>query len=124
MTIAAIIAFFKSPLGGIAGWAILIAVIVASAFTALYLHDRKIRAEATAEFNAEQLAIVLKEKQELQKDLSELKVYADQQTAELDKSAKQLTATQGEIQKMIDASVDRPSSDVLKNTIRALQKVK
>jgi hypothetical protein len=113
-----------SPLGRIVGVIGLVAFVLFSAWVALKVHDSAIRREALESFNKSQMELVLREQADQKK---RWEAFEKNQAALFSKLEKQV----GETQKTVDnvetylsspeaSKSDRPSSDVLKETLRRL----
>jgi len=117
--------FLGTPLGRIVGIAVLISVLVASAWVALKIHDAGIRREALLEFNKKQMELVLKEQQEQKQRWDNLeqnilpKLFENIQK-EIEATQKKVDGVEAYLNSSEAAKNDRPSSEVLKEILRRL----
>lgn len=122
--IAAILALLEGPFGKLIMYAVGALFIVGSATAAYFAWEHKIKVEALLEFNANQLAVSQAENAKFKTQLDAITkngaAIADQlsqQQAKLDAQSKSINDW---LATPAAAKDDRPSSNILKETIRRM----
>lgn len=121
-----LVSLFTGPLGKIATYA-LIALIATGALTGIYLNWKStIRQEALAEYNKNQLEQVIKDRERMVEQLNQLGEAQKTIVLQLAKQQDDLATKLSKIDDFLSSPEaqkgDRPSSEVLKETIRRLGK--
>jgi uncharacterized protein HemX len=120
----ALLAFFESPLGKLAGYAIMIVLAIGVTVGGYFVWRNHIQNQAMQVFNQQQMEQATKDRADFQKKLQQIDTLQNQI---LDNLQKQIDTAKNEsdaIQEYLDSdqakSIDRPSSEILKETIRRL----
>lgn len=118
------IKFFTSPVGKIVGVVLLIGFVYLSFIGYLKIRDAAVRREALLEFNKKQMELVIKEQQEQKKRWEEFeqrvsKLFTDI-TKELENTQRSVDNVEAYLNSPEANRDDRPSSEVLKETLRRL----
>jgi len=125
---AAIISFIMSPIGRIVGMGAGALLLVGVLLGLYKLHNDSIRREALAVYNRTQLEQLLKDQREFIDKMNELSELQKKTMIDLEKQNAVLNIKLGEVDAYLSSqearNANKPSSDVLKNTIRQLESVK
>jgi hypothetical protein len=125
---AAIISFIMGPIGRIVGMGAGALLLVGVLLGLYKLHNDSIRREALAVYNRTQLEQLLKDQREFIDKMNELSELQKKTMIDLEKQNAVLNIKLGEVDAYLSSqearNANKPSSDVLKNTIRQLESVK
>lgn len=122
----AILNFIGTPLGKIAGivGAVLFAATVL--FGMLKIHDHNVRSAALAEWNKKQMEQVIEDQKRLDAGVNKLREATEQMREQAKKIQQSIDDQSGRIDEYLDSDeakkADRPSSDVLKRTMKELSR--
>lgn len=123
--ILAAIKFFTSPVGKYVGVALLIGFLYLSFIGYLKMRDAYIRREALLEFNKKQMELVLQEQQEQKKrwenfEQNVLPKLFENISKEIENTQRSVDNVESYLNSPEANRADRPSSEVLKETLRRL----
>lgn len=121
-----IIGIFTGPFGNIARY-VVTGLTVTAIFAGLYFHwENKIRQEALAAYNQKQLEQIIQDQQLYITQTKQLQDQLDQINSALNSQTQQLNDKVDGINQYLAspeaAKTDRPSSEIIKETVRRLRK--
>lgn len=119
------IAFLLTPVGKFVGGLALVLFLIAAAWGALKLRDASVRREALLEFNKKQMELVLQEQQEQKKrwdnfEQNVLPKLFENISKEIENTQRSVDNVESYLNSPEANRADRPSSEVLKETLRRL----
>ena len=122
--ITSIVSFLMTPIGRMVGMG-MGALLLVGVLLGLYkLHNDSIRREALAVYNRTQLEQLLKDQRDFISKMNELGELQKRTIADLQKQNDMLNTKLGVVDTYLSSqearNADKPSSEVLKNTIRQL----
>lgn len=124
----AITAFLMSPIGRIVGIGAGALLLIGILLGLYKLHNDSIRREALAVYNRTQLEQLLKDQRDFIDKMNELSDLQKKTMIDLEKQNVALNAKLGAVDAYLSSQeaigANKPSSDVLKNTIRQLESLK
>ena len=122
--ITSIVSFLMSPIGRMVGMGVGALLLVGVLLGLYKLHNDSIRREALAVYNRTQLEQLLKDQRDFISKMNELGELQKRTIADLQKQNDMLNTKLGVVDTYLSSqearNADKPSSEVLKNTIRQL----
>lgn len=122
--ITSIVSFLMSPIGRMVGMGVGALLLVGVLLGLYKLHNDSIRREALAVYNRTQLKQLLKDQRDFISKMNELSELQKRTIADLQKQNDMLNTKLGVVDTYLSSqearNADKPSSEVLKNTIRQL----
>lgn len=119
------LAFFSGTLGKVVLWVAGIVAIAGVIFGAKYLYDSALEARVLLEYNKKQLEEVVRAQEQYIRKLEELHELQKQVSEELNKRIEEMDEKFDGINEFIDSTdvdgKDKPSSEILKETVRRLR---
>lgn len=123
--ISVVLAFISSPVGRIVTYVTAALFAIGIAFVALKIHESSIRNEALISFNNKQIESTLLSTQQLLKQNEQLVEKQNQILKSIKEKNDMLDASLSKIDQFLNEpdtiANDRPSSDILKRTIKSLK---
>lgn len=122
--ITSIVSFLMTPIGRMVGMGVGALLLVGVLLGLYKLHNDSIRREALAVYNRTQLEQLLKDQRDFISKMNELSELQKRTIADLQKQNDMLNTKLGVVDTYLSSqearNADKPSSEVLKNTIRQL----
>ncbi len=122
--ITSIVSFLMTPIGRMVGMGVGALLLVGVLLGLYKLHNDSIRREALAVYNRTQLKQLLKDQRDFISKMNELSELQKRTIADLQKQNDMLNTKLGVVDTYLSSqearNADKPSSEVLKNTIRQL----
>lgn len=122
--ITSIVSFLMTPIGRMVGMGVGALLLVGVLLGLYKLHNDSIRREALAVYNRTQLEQLLKDQRDFISKMNELGELQKRTIADLQKQNDMLNTKLGVVDTYLSSqearNADKPSSEVLKNTIRQL----
>ena len=117
--------FLFTPAGKIVSGVVLVTFLIAAGWGALKLRDASVRREALLEFNKKQIELVVKEQQEQKQrwenfEQNILPKLFENISKEIENTQRSVDNVEGYLNSPEANINDRPSSEVLKETLRRL----
>lgn len=117
--------FFSGTIGKVVLWMVGIVSVIGIIFTAKYLYDSAIEARVLLEYNKQQLEQVVKSQEEYISQLKQLQEIQKQVSDELKQKITEVDQKVDNVNDFIDSTdiegKDKPSSEILKETVRRLR---
>ena len=119
------LAFLITPIGKVVGGIALISFLVLSGWGLLKMRDASVRREALLEFNKKQMELVIQEQQEQKQrwenfEQNVLPKLFENISKELENTQRSVDSVESYLNSPEANKSDRPSSDILKETLRRL----
>jgi hypothetical protein len=119
------LAFLVTPIGKVVGGIALISFLVLSGWGLLKMRDASVRREALLEFNKKQMELVIQEQQEQKQrwenfEQNVLPKLFENISKELENTQRSVDSVESYLNSPEANKSDRPSSDILKETLRRL----
>jgi hypothetical protein len=119
------LAFLVTPIGKVVGGIALISFLILSGWGLLKMRDASVRREALLEFNKKQMELVIQEQQEQKQrwenfEQNVLPKLFENISKELENTQRSVDSVESYLNSPEANKSDRPSSDILKETLRRL----